>query len=262
MVAPLLGSIDTLGPKAGGLFLNFFVNRFCVAFAVAVSGMLLPLGCAPAENRYIILCFGDSITAQGSRWGGYVTLADKLLGQVCPGLRTQVVAAGVPGSRVPDLERRLQAEVLTHAPDVVVVYIGINDVWHMERGGGTPKPEYESGLRRLVERMRATGIQVILCTPSVIGEKSMGMNRHDAMLAEYADTTRQVATETGAALVDLQRTFQRYLKAHNPRAANEGILTYDGIHLNRAGNSLVAQAIVDRLVLMIPCEPPRLTPAP
>jgi lysophospholipase L1-like esterase len=150
---------------------------------------------------------------------------------------------------------------LARKPHACVVYIGINDVWHKERGGGTPKATYEAGMRAIVDRMQAAGILVFLCTPSVIGEKPAGANPLDVMLDDYAEVTRGVAAHTGATLIDLRRAFQRHLEAHNPHQAVEGILTYDGVHLNAAGNRLVAQTITEQVVKVIPCKPAGGTPA-
>jgi len=232
-----------------------------LAFAVTIAALAGVSGCSFDEPVATIICFGDSITGQGARWGGYVPLANSLLRKACPSGGLQLVAAGVSGSRVPDLERRLETEVLAAKPHACVVYIGINDVWHKERGGGTPKAEYEAGLRAIVERMKTAGIQVFLCTPSVIGEKPAGANPLDAMLDEYAEITRVVATQTGAKLIDLRQAFQKYLNEHNPRQTAQGILTYDRVHLNAAGNRLVAHTIAEQLVNEIPCTTAGSAPA-
>lgn len=232
-----------------------------LAFAVTIAALTGVSGCSFDEPASTIICFGDSITAQGARWGGYVPLANSLLRKACPSGGLKLVAAGASGSRVPDLERRLDAEVLARKPHACVVYIGINDVWHKERGGGTPKAAYEAGLRVIVDRMQTAGIQVFLCTPSVIGEKPAGANSLDAMLDDYAEVTRAVAAHTGATLIDLRRAFQSHLEAHNPHQAAEGILTYDGVHLNAAGHRLVAQTITEQVVNEIPCTTAGSAPA-
>jgi lysophospholipase L1-like esterase len=231
-----------------------FVFLAVVTFALAGCGTS---GCGP-----LIVCFGDSITEQGGKRGGYVGITAALFREACPHLDARLIAAGASGSRVPDLERRCEADVLARRPDAVVVMIGINDVWHTQRGGGTPRLEFEAGLRRLVQRLQAARIRVILCTPGVIGEKPAGMNPLDTILDDYADVTRQVAIEAAAELVDLRRKFKQYLEKHNPGAAPDGILTYDGVHLTATGNRLVAEALVKGLTDVISCEPPPTPRAP
>lgn len=239
----------TITRRAAALPLQRCCHRFSDHRSRTPKAILLGVvffasaGCAPASGGNLVVCFGDSITEQGGAWGGYVGMAEKVLRRSRPDANIRLVAAGVSGSRVPDLERRVDAEVIARKPQAVVVYIGINDVWHSTRGGGTSLSDYEAGLDRLVEKMQQAGIAVILCTPSVIGEARPGTNSLDSMLDTYAEATRQVAARHGCRLVDLRRALQDYLTAHNPRNFESGILTTDGVHLNAAGNRLVAHEI-------------------
>ncbi len=106
---------------------------------------------------------------------------------------------------------------------MVVIYIGINDVWHSKNGRGTPVEKYDAGLRNLIKRCTDAGARVILSTPSVIGEKHDGSNELDKMLAEYADISRKVANETNTTLLDLHAAFMGYLKEYNVAQQDKGI---------------------------------------
>ncbi len=199
------------------------------------------LSCGGSQT---IVFLGDSITQEGDRAGGYIDLIRKDLRKTNDST-WQIFGAGISGNKVPDLEARLDRDVLVHSPTVVIIYIGINDVWHYQLGiGGTPKERYEEGLRSLCKRIRAAGARTILCTPSVVGEKPDGTNPLDPMLDEYAAITRAVAAETGSALCDLRRAFLKELKQRNPANAEKGILTRDGVHLNNAGNRFAADQIL------------------
>ncbi len=196
-----------------------------------------------------IVFFGDSITEWGGRPGGYVTLVtDRLKSKY--GARAPVVLnAGISGNKVPDLLARLEHDVLRELPALVVIYIGINDVWHFSspEGAGTPKNIYESDLKEIVLRIKSAGSKVLLCTPSVIGEKANGENPQDDLLDEYSEVSRNVARETGTAVCDLHTAFIDYLKIHNTANLSDGLLTVDGVHLNDAGNALVARSIIEFL---------------
>ena len=190
-----------------------------------------------------IVFFGDSITEQGEQQNGYVALIRKSLHEKYPGIT--ILGAGVSGNRVPQLQERLDRDVLSSKPSIVVIYIGINDVWHFEKHeGGTPLDLYKAGLQDVVSRMKKSGARVILCTPSVIGECHHGENSFDGMLDNYSRISRQVAEELGAVLCDLRSAFIRFLAAHNPDNVEQGILTLDTVHLNDAGNRLVADEIL------------------
>jgi lysophospholipase L1-like esterase len=199
------------------------------------------------HNKDRIVFFGDSITMQASRAEGFISLIrDSLLRNVDS---IDVVNAGISGNKVPDLKKRLQADVLDKKPNVVVIYIGINDVWHNILPGlkGTPPDEFEDLLCSIIVTIRKNGVPVILCTPSVVGERHNGQNRLDADLDAYAAISRRVAKQLALPLCDLRAAFLAYLKAHNPDNKESGILTYDKVHLSDAGNRLVATELLNIL---------------
>lgn len=193
-----------------------------------------------AEGERLIF-LGDSITQAGAGPQGYISVFKELLMAQKPGLQVEVIGAGVSGNRVPDLERRLERDVLSRKPTHVVIYIGINDVWHSQNGKGTSKDEFEQGLTRIIKAIQGVGAKVSLCTASVIGEKHDGTNPLDAMLAEYCAISRDVAKRTDSQMIDLRQAFLDHLKKANDSNAEQGILTTDGVHLNTAGNKFVAQ---------------------
>ena len=221
------------------------VAVMATAFVRADDSAIRP----PAKGERIVF-LGDSITQQGAGKGGYVTLV-KEAAIALPDGGVEVIGAGISGNKVPDLERRLDRDVLEKKPTTVVIYIGINDVWHSQRGQGTAKDVFEKGLRSLVERIRAAGSRVILCTPSVIGEKSAGGNPLDAMLDEYAGVTRAVAADLKTGLVDLRKQFVAHLAAEKKEQTDRGLLTTDGVHLNAAGNRFVADRMLEALGMAV-----------
>lgn len=202
----------------------------------------------PFAQGECLAFLGDSITAAGAKPNGYARLIDEAVSKSHPERGVKIVYAGISGNRVPDLQRRLDKDVLSQKPTLVFVYIGINDVWHSLHGRGTPKDQYEAGLHDLIKRIRGAGAKVVLATPSVIGEKRAGANKLDPMLDEYAEISRKVARETGVTLCDLHQQFADYLKKNNPDNKDRGILTTDGVHLNPAGNRFVADAAAASLV--------------
>lgn len=222
-------------------------------FWLLASFLLLP---APATAEEIalkkgerIVFFGDSITFFGGLPKGYVSLVRTAIAETRKDLGVEVLGAGIPGNKVTDLQRRLDKDVLAKKPTLVVVYIGINDVWHDEKilTRGTPKEQYEAGLKDVIGKIQAAGSRVVLCTPSVIGEKKPGTNKLDDKLDEYAAISRRVAKEMNVELCDLRKTFQDHLMKNNANDRASGILTLDRAHLNDAGNKLVAETILETI---------------
>ncbi len=201
-----------------------------------------------------IVFLGDSITAGGVREKGYVTLVGQAIAQQQAALGIEVVGAGISGNKVPDCQKRLQRDVLDKKPTVVVIYIGINDVWHWNRNAGTTKEDFETGLIDLIKRCQDAAARVVLCTPSVIGEKTDGSNQFDKMLDEYSAVSRKVAEQTGVCLLDLRQNFLTQLKTLNADNQEKGVLTTDGVHLNDAGNRFVADCVLAALGVAQPAE--------
>lgn len=222
-----------------------------VLVVIAISATLSPnaataqAGTLKKGDRIVFL--GDSITAGGVGKKGYITLIKNRLKEKHADLGVEIFGAGISGNKVPDLQKRLERDVLARKPTVVFIYIGINDVWHGENdpARGTPKDKFKAGLKEIVGKIQASGARVVLCTPSVIGEKSA--NNLDAKLDEYADVSRKVAAESKAQLCDLRKAFVDHLKKNNPGDKASGILTTDRVHLNDAGNRLVAEAMLKLL---------------
>jgi lysophospholipase L1-like esterase len=194
-----------------------------------------------------VVFLGDSITQGGdSHDKGYVRLIRKTLAEKHADLGIEVIGAGISGNKVPDLQRRLEKDVLARKPTIVVIYIGINDVWHGENdpARGTMPDAFASGLKEVVGRCTAAGATVVICTPTMIGEKKDGGNSLDKRLDQYSDISRNLASELKLPLCDLRKAFVDHLKDHNPNNAEKGILTSDRVHLNDVGNKFVADTIL------------------
>ena len=198
------------------------------------------------ENTTIVF-LGDSITQAGVRPNGYVTLFKKHLEENYADKKIKVIGAGISGNRVPNLQKRLDKDVLSKKPDLVFIYIGINDVWHSQNGRGTSPADFEAGLKEIIGKIQAQGGKVILCTPSMIGEKTDGTNPLDKMLEEFSAISRRVAKETDSQMLDLRNNFVEHLKKNNTKNLAKNILTSDGVHLNPMGNEFVAKQMLDGL---------------
>lgn len=193
------------------------------------------------QKKTRVVFFGDSITQQGAGKNGYIPKMDSLIKLQGLSDNYELLGAGVSGNRVYDLYLRIEADVLEKKPDVVVIYIGINDVWHKTTTGtGTEPKKYEQFYRAIIKKLQAQNIKVILCTPTVIGEKIDVTNLQDGDLNFYSNIVRNMAKSLSLPVCDLRVAFADYLKANNPNNADKGILTVDGVHLTSAGNLLVA----------------------
>jgi lysophospholipase L1-like esterase len=194
------------------------------------------------QNKKKVIFFGDSITQAAVNKGGYIDLIQNTINQSNLQDQYELIGAGIGGNKVYDLYLRLDDDVLAKKPDVVFIYIGVNDVWHkVSSGTGTDQDKFEKFYQALIKKIKAIGAQVIVCTPAVIGEKKNGENNQDSDLDKYSASIRKIANEFKLPVIDLRKIFTQYDKDNNPQDTSKGILTVDGVHLNDKGNALVAE---------------------
>lgn len=196
-----------------------------------------------------VVFFGDSITEAGAGPGGYISHMRDMLAQARKDSAYELIGKGIGGNKVYDLYLRLEDDVLALKPDVVFIYVGVNDVWHKRtHGTGTDADKFVRFYQALINKMQAQGIKVILCTPACIGEKWDYTNPLDGEINQYAQLIRDLAKTLNLPVVDLRRTFWDYLSQRNPQNAAQGILTTDGVHLNELGNRMVAEKMLKELM--------------
>jgi lysophospholipase L1-like esterase len=189
-----------------------------------------------------IVFFGDSITEAAVQPSGYISRLNEYLNQRNLSGSYELVGAGVSGNKVYDLYLRIEEDVINKQPDAVVIWIGVNDVWHKKGSGtGTDADKFERFYNALIKKLQDKQIKVYLCTPAAIGEKTDYTNELDGDLNKYAAIIRTIATNNKCELIDLRKAFLDYNLQNNSQNAASGILTNDGVHLNEKGNSFVAE---------------------
>ncbi len=217
----------------------------------------------PLKAGMKIVSFGDSITMQGR----YTKLMGEALskGQGTQSLGIQLTRHGLNGGRVTDLlaGKSLKADwkatmeelIQKEKPDVVTIWIGVNDVWFLEKGNGTTPEDFEAQLKRVVALCRAVNAKVVLAPVAVLKENAGHWN---PKCDQYAEITRKVAKETGSALADLRQAFVAYTQNHGYEILANGtlryqaaVLAFDGVHINDTGAAiaanLISQAICEAL---------------
>jgi lysophospholipase L1-like esterase len=202
-----------------------------------------------------VIFFGDSITQMGAGPGGFIDLLEKKLTEGKDAGKWELIGAGISANKVYDLYLRMDKDVLEKKPDIVVIWIGVNDVWHKTSlGTGTDADKFEKFYSALIQTMQARGIQLVLATPAVIGEQYDGSNAQDKDMDLYAAIVKKLAENYHCQLCDLRQLFIQYERNNNLQNKPAGILTVDGVHLNEAGNALVADAIYKSLKQLITYE--------
>ncbi len=180
----------------------------------------------------VIVFAGDSVTdcerntSDDGLGGGYVrVLAEH------PRLQGwRVVNRGVSGNRAKDLLARWQVDVLDESPDVVSVFVGINEVWRrFDSDDPTSDEQYKTELRALVEPFTHT--KLVFVEPFLL-PKDEAQQSWSEELAAKIQVVRRLAADYDAPLVPLHLTMNA--------AGAAADLAPDGVHPNAAGHQLIA----------------------
>jgi lysophospholipase L1-like esterase len=150
---------------------------------------------------------------------------------------------------------RLEKDVLSKKPQWMTLSCGVNDVWHGPRG--VPLDEamaangkydekvaargtYKKNITAIIDQAAAAGVRPVILTATVIKEDLGG--ELNQKVAPYNEFLRALAKEKNLPLADLNAMFQEEIKAANQPGVN--VLTGDGVHMNAAGNALMATGVL------------------
>ena len=178
-----------------------------------------------------IVCFGDSITKRT-----YPEILASLVG-------SEVIKSAVAGHSTGQSMSRLEPQVLKHKPDLVVIFLGTNDIRVDSKRVHVPREKFRRNLTKMVTACQKIGAKVVLCTLPPIDPKPY-FERHDksiydehggldSLISDYRAITIEVATANDAGLVDLNQ-----LLADEP-----GWRSPDGVHQSKPGNATIAKHI-------------------
>ncbi len=203
----------------------------------------MPLDLQPGQT---FLFIGDSITDCGRRndpegvGSGYVRIIRDYLYAKNPSVAPRVINTGISGNKVTDLAKRWKEDVIDHAPDVLSIKIGINDVWHglnRENPTGVAIEQFVEVYHVILRQVHGAlpNTKIVLCQPSVIEPPSPAEG--NAVLQPYVRAVNELKREfSAAALVPLHAAFV------NARRMRPDInWTPDGVHPSSAGHMLIAR---------------------
>ncbi len=210
----------------------------------------------PLKNVHRIVCLGDSITQQGENPGGYVWLVRKSLATAFPGSPIEVINAGISGHKSNDMLARFQRDVLDHQPDLVTLSVGVNDVWHAFRDfannrnypdgslpNGVPLDAYKRNVETMISMAQAANVRVVILSCTLIYEDLN--SPENARLASYNAVLKDLAHKHHCIFVDYTQPFEKLVSLYREETGStDNLLTVDGVHMNPAGNRLMARSLL------------------
>jgi lysophospholipase L1-like esterase len=219
------------------------------------------------QDRIVVV--GDSLALSGNRPYGFLTL----LREAESYEELTWWSVGRSGDRWESVLSRFETEVRPLRPSIMIVMLGLNDIWQQARG-----QVWEVARTRQIWQDLATTYfhnvpngELVFCSPFLIGEKHDGSNSLDRDLSAMTDLLSEAveqwnagadaAVDSGAGeskgarhvhFLNLRKLALEYLQVQNPGQKPHSVLTVDGIQLNKVGQQFMAQQLADYFQLQLP----------
>ncbi len=218
-----------------------------------------------------IVCFGDSVTLGTPHVPAEDTFPSLLerrvnLVRTAGRAAVRVVNSGVGGENTEEGLARFEDAVAAHAPSLVTVEFGLNDI-RPEPGKLVEPARFAANLERIIDRCRALDAEVILMTPNPIIDRmhrSWGTDTYadwggcNGAVSAYAEVVRTVAAERDTILCDVFSTFvdiaiERQFDGECSDYADLTCLSDlisrdDGVHPTVSGQRAIAVSIYQTIV--------------
>ncbi len=154
---------------------------------------------------------------------------------------------GIASNRTYHVYDRLTKDCISLKPDVIIMLIGVNDAWENYAPEDYPpllRP-MEPHIREIYRRIRTElpDTQILYLMPFMIDSVESKLPFHKT-LDEYREVLKKIALENGAGVIDLQEVFYQAQKTIAPVK-----LAIDGIHPTNLGHKVMADAVMDALIL-------------
>ena len=230
--------------------LRILVISLCATLCAAPLGAADPApGLFRNNDRWAVV--GDSIT-QGRTYYAWVYL---YYATRFPSFTLGAYNCGISGDSASGALRRYDWDIQSHHANVATIMLGMNDVARSLYGEENPSEAtlkrraaaltaYRANMTNLAGKLKADGARIIFVTPTPFDEtadlppaRQTGVN---GALGECAAFLRELATTTGASIVDLHgpmTALNLRLQKDNPKAT---IIGPDRIHPELPGQFLMA----------------------
>lgn len=151
---------------------------------------------------------------------GYHMHLAKLLAMLYPSVPFNIINAGISGTTAPQGLERLERDVLSHNPDLVVICFGLNDAM----AGTAHIDVYTDALKKILSTLRQRDIEAIFMTPNMmctqlsdhlsdpriieIAKQAINI-QNNGVLRMYLDAAKQVCREYEIPVCDCYQKWER-----------------------------------------------------
>lgn len=162
----------------------------------------------------------ESIETEYRSYEAYHSKLKRMLEEVFPSVPFNIINAGVGGDSAPGGRRRLQRDILSFGPDLVVVCFGLNDAGRGMEGIA----DYAQALEGIFQDLQAAGTEVIFMTPNMMGTRAVAEEKDpfihsvleaitklqvDGTMDTYMEKAREVCAANKVPVCDCYRKWKK-----------------------------------------------------
>ncbi|MBP5308218.1 MAG: GDSL family lipase [Clostridia bacterium] len=185
----------------------------------------------------------------------YHSYVKEIFASMFPASPVNIINAGISGDNAANALSRLDRDVLSYKPDLVVVCFGLNDCASGDDGIET----YASSLKKIITKIKEAEAEVIVMTPNMMADTLSVHVVNDGypfvrkciegiieivnkgVLDRYVEKAREVAAEEGVPVCDVYAKWQSLKQ--NGADINEMLANHVN-HPTREMNKIFAYALV------------------
>ena len=186
----------------------------------------------------------------------YSEKVKQILGMLYPKAPVSVVNFGVSGSTAPQGAERMERDVLSCSPDLLVVCFGLND--SNEELAGVEK--YKSALKGIFQKAKTAGVEVIFMTPNMFNTytshilkeplllelaDAFALRQTNGIFDAYMDAARQACKEEQVSICDCYAIWKQMYE----KGADTTSLLSNGLnHPTREMHELFAWQLIHTIL--------------
>jgi len=230
-------------------------NRDAHAYPIPT---IVAFGSSSTEGCFEISLDSDGkiLTVRDKKHAYHRYLTD-MIDELYPQCSVTLVNAGIAGDTTADGLKRLERDVLSQNPDLVILSLGGNDCG--TRGLGALE-EYAENLRTMLERILETGSEILFWTPYCMCRKvssaikepflreiaaDVAEKNNTGIYDAFAEKSREVCREYSVKVCDLR---EKWLQMERAGVDTDALLSNHINHATREYQRVVAGYLLDAMM--------------
>jgi acyl-CoA thioesterase-1 len=179
-----------------------------------------------------IVALGDSLTSGWMVARGYTEFMRDMLLIRFPKADIRLINSGIPGDTAPGGFYRLQQDVLSYSPDLVLVQFALNDAFC-----GCSLEEFRRAIEAIIERIRQESSADVLVLTSTLPADASELD----VVAPFYAVLKDIAREKGCGVALVDEHWRVSIAADTP---HDSLVLYDRVHPSEEGYRLMAEAVM------------------